>query len=176
MRFTRIKMQSTLEKLDLYPVRLQSTPALARDAPRRHARERSAAIPERISEVPQHAAVGHVRDSRNSYFARLLRALHESRRIQAARTISRYRCLLQGGGEASQGDQPESSNGGELDMSSDHRSHLAPPQPSMPFNARTLTIIAVVGFGILHLIGGIIISRASDDRPAESSLAAIHGD
>jgi hypothetical protein len=32
------------------------------------------------------------------------------------------------------------------------------------------------GFGILHLIGGIIMSRASDDRPVDSSLAAIHGD
>jgi hypothetical protein len=176
MRFTRIKMRGSIERLGLNPVWLQSAPALAPDAPQRRARARYPAISERILELPQHAAVGHVRDSRSSYFARLLRALHESRRIEAARTISRYLQLLQEGGEASQRDQPENTIGGELDMSSDDCSHCPPPQPSMPLNARTMTIIAVVGFGILHLIGVIIMSRASDDRPAESSLAAIHGD
>jgi hypothetical protein len=169
-------MRRSLEKLELNPVRLQSAPALAPGTPRWQARGRHAAIPERILEVQQHAAVGHAGDSRNIFFARLLKALRESRRIEAARTISRYRHLLPGGDEAGQSDQPEIASGGELDMASDDCSHSPPSRPAQPFNARTLTIMIVVGFGILHLIGGILMSRASDDRPAENSFAALHGD
>jgi hypothetical protein len=47
---------------------------------------------------------------------------------------------------------------------------------SMSFNVRTLTIIALVGFGILHLIGGIMVSHAAHDRAVENSSPEIRGD
>jgi hypothetical protein len=178
-------MQSSLEKRELPLARLQGAPAFAPDGPQRRAHELYRAISQRALEVPPDAAVGPaVRDlrrgapvsNRKSYFARLLRALHYSRRLEAASVMRRYGYLLQGGGEASQSNQPEIAKQGRLDMASGDYPCVPPAKPLMWFNVRTLTIIAVVGFGILHLIAGTIVSRASHDRPAESSSTGVRGD
>jgi hypothetical protein len=45
----------------------------------------------------------------------------------------------------------------------------------MSLNAKILITAAVVGFGILHVVGGTILQRASD-RPATENAMLHNGD
>jgi hypothetical protein len=49
------------------------------------------------------------------------------------------------------------------------------PNGSMPLNVWVLIALTVVGFGILHVIGGIALNT-SGTRPMEAPSTAIHGD
>ena len=180
----RVKeMQSSRDRPDLSAARLESTPAPAPGAPQRDAHERSPAILERVLGVHQHAAVGYaIRTSRTgtsdrkSYFARLLEALHESRRLQAMRVIRHYQHLIREGREANQNDRPEIASAGNFDKANGDYSRVPRPRPAMSVSVRMLTATAVIGFGILHLIGGARLSHGSNHRPTQNSISAIHGD
>jgi hypothetical protein len=39
-----------------------------------------------------------------------------------------------------------------------------------------LIAVAIVGFGVLHVVGEIMLNNASHTRSTEGSLIAIHGD
>jgi hypothetical protein len=61
-------------------------------------------------------------------------------------------------------------------MKSHFYAQVPRPRPSMSFRVRMLMIIAVVAFGALHLMGGIVLSHASHDQPVQDSSAAMRGD
>jgi hypothetical protein len=117
-------------------------------------------------------------------FGNFLEALHDSRRRQAAREIHRYQQLVREAREYDARPRPESQrsrHGGGQAMSanlSSHSSstdHLPKPQSSMSFKLRILMAAALVGFGILHLIGGATMQRASKP-PTEAAMLAHTGD
>jgi hypothetical protein len=175
-------MKSSRDKLDLSAAGLESTPAPAPGVPQRDAHERSPAILERALGVHQHAAAGYAiptsrtgASDRKSYFARLLEALHDSRRLQALRVIRHYGHLIQEGRKASPNDRPEIASASNPDEANGDYSRVPRPRPAMSFGVRMLTAIAVIGFGILHLIGGARLSHGSNDRPTQNSISAIHG-
>jgi hypothetical protein len=53
--------------------------------------------------------------------------------------------------------------------------HLPKPQSSMSLKLRILMAAALVGFGILHLIGGTTMHRASSP-PTEAAMLTRTGD
>jgi hypothetical protein len=61
-------------------------------------------------------------------------------------------------------------------MANSDYSRVQRPNRSMSRNAWMLIAVAVVGFGILHVLGGIALLGASSTRPTETSPTAIHGD
>lgn len=111
--------------------------------------------------------------------APLLNALRESRRIQAARIIRQYQHLV---AEARAIEplnnvlQPEHSTGGNVDMAINNHSHDRRPNGSMSFKAWILIAVTVIGFGILHVFGGITLLNASSAIHTETPPATIHGD
>jgi hypothetical protein len=50
------------------------------------------------------------------------------------------------------------------------------PNGSISLNTWTLIAIAVVGFGILHVLGGLALLGTSSNGPTETPPSAIHGD
>ena len=52
---------------------------------------------------------------------------------------------------------------------------LPKPQPSMSFKLRILIATVLVGFGVLHLIGGTMMQRASKP-PTEDAMLTPTGD
>jgi hypothetical protein len=50
------------------------------------------------------------------------------------------------------------------------------PQPSMSPTVKSLVAITLVGFGLLHLIAGAIVQRASVTPPIETMMIARNGD
>jgi hypothetical protein len=55
-------------------------------------------------------------------------------------------------------------------------SRVQRPKGSMSFNAWGLVALIIVGFGILHVIGGIALRNTSGTSPTETQSAAIHRD
>jgi hypothetical protein len=47
---------------------------------------------------------------------------------------------------------------------------------STSLNAWVLIAVAIVGFGILHVVGEMMLHKASHISSTEGSLTAIHGD
>lgn len=116
--------------------------------------------------------------SRKGYFAPLMDALHETRRLQAVSVLHQYRHLIAGNHVCEAQDEVTDRAipaGGLLDMANGDYSRAQRSTRSMALN-RWILITAVVVFGILHVAGGIILFNASSTRPTETLIAAIRGD
>lgn len=98
--------------------------------------------------------------SRTSIASTIIAALHESRRLEAINIIHRYRDL--------------GSDRGEINL-------CAPtPSPNSKTSARQvlnkeskkvrrlsethLMILILLGFGVVHMIGGVLMARAAPDQ------------
>jgi hypothetical protein len=55
-------------------------------------------------------------------------------------------------------------------------SRVQRPKGPMSLNVWVLITLTVVGFGILHVIGGIALRNTSSTSPTETPSAAIHHD
>ena len=62
-----------------------------------------------------------------------------------------------------------------LSSHSSSMDHLPKPQSSMSFKLRILMAAALVGFGILHLIAGTMMQRASS-KSTETATLTYTGD
>jgi hypothetical protein len=110
---------------------------------------------------------------RNGFFATLLNALDESRRLQAQHVIRQYRHLIVKERLIKTPDcdcecVPEDNS----DMAITNDSCAQRPSTSL----RAWMIALVVVFGILHLVGGIMLFGAASTRSMETALTAIRGD
>jgi hypothetical protein len=122
---------------------------------------------------------------RNGLFGRLLDALHDSRRRQASRVIHQYRHLIAAPRSVKTGasqttarifEQPK----GKIKMTTSDDANGQPqsrPMNTLTSNGLTWALIAacVIGFGILHIAGGVIINGAVKPT-AEMPPVVLHGD
>jgi hypothetical protein len=103
----------------------------------------------------------------------LLSALQESRRQQAVRIISRYRHLVH---EPPGIERPKmiQKRKTEADESRNlaSQSSVGGRQPIVGL----MIALAILGFGILHLIGASVLQRDLDHRGTESASLSIRGD
>lgn len=110
---------------------------------------------------------------RKGFFAALLNALHESRRRQAQRVIGQYRNLIAKERVIKAPDRNceyVAEDISEMAITNDSRAR----RPSTSIKA---WIIAVaVAFGILHIVGAIMLFGAPSTRPIETEPTSIHGD
>jgi hypothetical protein len=110
-------------------------------------------------------SVSSPRRSKKSIFAIILYALHHSRRLQAERTLRRYRDLI---------DRAEHSIAAELKLRSGEHSmfrnerllHREPTVQVPAFTRKTLIVTTLIVFLLLHLFAAAVLQRASarDDR------------
>jgi hypothetical protein len=61
-------------------------------------------------------------------------------------------------------------------MANSDYSRVQRPKGSMPLNVWVLMALTIVGFGILHVIGGMALRNTSSTSPMETPSAAIHHD
>ncbi len=116
--------------------------------------------------------------SRKGYFAPLLDALHNSRRLQAASVLHQYRHLMAGNHVCEAQDQVTErkiASGGQLDMAKGDYPRIRRSTKSEHPHMWSL-IATILAFGIIHIAGGIILLNASTAPPPESSLVAFRGD
>ncbi len=105
-------------------------------------------------------------------FGPILSALHESRRKQAADIISGYRHLID---ERSSDEIPwiqQLKTGAGISRGSVGKSRRGPWRLIL----KPLMVLVILGFGILHLIGGSIIEHVSVHRAAASAVLPLEGD
>jgi hypothetical protein len=98
---------------------------------------------------------------RKGLFGRLLDALQDSRRRQAARTIHQYRHLIAAPrsvktGAANIFEQPK----GNTKMTTSDEANNRPNGHSTKVLTWSLIAACIIGFGILHIAGGAIINGA----------------
>jgi hypothetical protein len=104
------------------------------------------------------------------YFAWLLEALHESRRLQAARVIRRHRHLVAKGHDFETADRtlkPNDFSKGDTAMAS--TDHARVQRPNKSLSLRAWVLITIIGFAALHVAGGIILLHASNSPPTQVS-------
>ncbi|SCB50639.1 hypothetical protein GA0061098_1014194 [Bradyrhizobium shewense] len=103
----------------------------------------------------------------------ILAALHESRRREAIKVIHRYRNLVPDRVETSLS-EPISSPDMETH---DRRIANSEREKNMRRLSGThLMILALIGFGIAHVIGGVLIARAAADHGSRTVDIAAWGD
>ena len=104
-----------------------------------------------------------------TFFSCLMAALHESRRAQAEQIIHRYRHLL---------DDAEPRARSVRKQESAASTSLATETAPTPrrLGLRVFISLVVLGFGVLHVIGWTMLSRAAADRPDRSAMHASYGD
>jgi hypothetical protein len=115
--------------------------------------------------------------TRRGYFARLLNALHRSRRLQASRVIRQHRHLVAKRhdlGAADSISKPNDSIRRNVDMASIDHARILRPHKSL--SLRAWVLIAVIGFGALHVVGAILLIHASNSRPSQTSTTTIDQD
>jgi hypothetical protein len=109
---------------------------------------------------------------RNSQFRPFLNALHESRRKQAARILSQYRDLIR---EPLRAEMPEAIRKHPT-ASNLWAGPVGDGRAKWRLIARSLTVLVVLGFGILHLFGASILHRGFVDPPATNDVVPTQGD
>lgn len=116
--------------------------------------------------------------SRNGFLAPLLDALHESRRLQAARIIHQYQDLIAEGRsfKALDSVSEREVQSGDRDMANGDYSRIQQSSKSVSLDTWILIAAALVGFGIIHVVGEIISLNASGAQPRETSVPAMRGD
>jgi hypothetical protein len=108
---------------------------------------------------------GTVAANRQNRLARLVDGLHDSRRLYAARIIRDSGAWL------------NSQLSKDLQSSQDLKAQrIERPGFAMPLNTKLLLAAIVVGFGILHVVGGTKLQRAPGQAPIENALPSDHGD
>lgn len=113
---------------------------------------------------------------RKGLFGRLLDALHDSRRQQAARTIHQYRHLIAAPRSVKTGtpnifERPK----GNIKMTTSDDANNRQNGHSTKVLTWSLIAACVIGFGILHIAGGAIINGAVKPT-AEMPPVQLHGD
>jgi hypothetical protein len=115
--------------------------------------------------------------ARRGYFARLLNALHRSRRLQAKRVIRQHQHLVAKRHDFEAKDKilkPNDFIKGNVDMA--RIDHARVQRPNKSLSLRAWVLIAVIGFGALHVVGAILLIHASNSRLAETSMTEMHRD
>ncbi len=115
--------------------------------------------------------------ARRGYFARLLNALHRSRRLQATRVIRQHQHLVakrQYFGAADKILKPNDFIRRNVAMASIDHARVRRPNKSL--SLRAWILIAVIGFGALHVVAAILLIHAANSRPAEISTTEMHRD
>ena len=109
---------------------------------------------------------------RKGFFATLLNALQESRRLQAQRVLRQNRHLIT---KERVIDAPVRSGGCAPQGNSAMEKFNAPraQRPSAPL--KLWIIVTAIGFCILHVVGGLLLG-APNTRSTETSLASMRGD
>jgi hypothetical protein len=110
--------------------------------------------------------------ARRGYFARLLNALHRSRRLQASRVIRQHQHLVAKRHDLEAADKflkPNDFIRRNADMASIDQARVRRPNKSL--SLRAWVLIAVIGFGALHVVGAALLIHASNSRPAETSTS-----
>jgi hypothetical protein len=99
--------------------------------------------------------------------------------MQAARAIRQHQHLIAKRhitGPLNNVLQPEYSTGSNVDMENNNHSRDQRPNGSMPLSAWILIAVTIIGFGILHVFGGITLLNASSAVHPETPPTAIQGD
>jgi hypothetical protein len=115
--------------------------------------------------------------ARRGYFARLLNALHRSRRLQATRVIRQHQHLVANRHDFAAANKvlkPNNFIEGNVVMAS--TDHARVQRPNKSLSLRAWVLIAVIAFGALHVVGAILLIHASNSRPSETSTATISRD
>ncbi len=128
------------------------------------------------SHAPQQSYSNDDAPNRKGLFGRVLDALHDSRRQQAARTIHQYRQLIAAPrsvktGAANIFEQPK----GNTKMTTSDDANNRQNGHSTKVLTWSLIAACIVGFGILHIAGGAIINGGVKP-PAEMSPVQLTGD
>ena len=107
----------------------------------------------------------------STFFSSLMEALHKSRRLQAAQIIRRYQFLLD---EAER--RPRERNARETESGAFAK--MVTESPSVPrrLGVKAFISIAILGFGILHVIGWTMLNRAATGHPDQSAVHTAYGD
>jgi hypothetical protein len=114
---------------------------------------------------------------RRGYFARLLNALHRSRRLQAARVIRQHQHLVAKRHDLKAADnilKPNDFIRRNMDMAS--TDHARVQRPNKSLSLRAWVLIAIIGFAALHVAGAILLIHASNSRPSQTSTITIDQD
>jgi hypothetical protein len=120
---------------------------------------------------------GRKSNSRAGFFAGIMRALHESRRLQAARTIRQYRHLIHQAPEAASAERTGAPSPSEQVPQIVRETVKPTGKPgAMSFNLKLIIAIVVVGFGVLHFIADGTLRHASAARPAEDRMPLANRD
>jgi hypothetical protein len=115
--------------------------------------------------------------TRRGYFARLLNALHRSRRLQATRVIRQHQHLVAKRHDFEAADKvlkPNDFIRRNVDMAS--TDHARVQRPNKSLSLRAWVLIAIIGFGSLHVVGAILLIHASNSRPSQTSTTTIDRD
>jgi hypothetical protein len=115
--------------------------------------------------------------TRKGYFLRLLDALHQSRRLQATRVIRQHQHLVAKRHDVKAANKilkPGDFIEGNAAMAS--TDHARVQRPNKSLSLRAWVLIAVIGFGALHVVGAVLLIHASNSRPAETSTTTMDQD
>jgi hypothetical protein len=117
---------------------------------------------------------------RKGLFRALLDALHDSRRRQASHAIHQYRHLIAAPRSVKTGVVPTAATifeqpKGRLKMTTSGDARARPSGGSRKTLTWTLIAACIIGFGILHIAGGVIINNAVKPT-AEMPPVVLHGD
>jgi UDP-N-acetylmuramyl pentapeptide phosphotransferase/UDP-N-acetylglucosamine-1-phosphate transferase len=109
---------------------------------------------------------------RSSVFSALIAALHESRRLEAARIVRSYQHLCEeAGSEISQKTAAPEMGG---------RVFTSPVNGGFPgwnrLGVKSLITLVLLGFGILHLIGGALLDHARAAHAVQNAAFTAEGD
>jgi hypothetical protein len=109
----------------------------------------------------------------------LIGALRVSRRIQAARAIRHYRHLLHD--NCDPGTKAEFAARvfakGVASMPTDLNQQRAPRSgASLSFNAKVSIAAVILGFGLLHVIGGVMLHGPATPRGDDNKMPIARGD
>lgn len=118
---------------------------------------------------------------RRGVFSFLFDALHESRRRQAARVIHLHRHLIE-----SHASRPVGWNAGNTVSGQAAARETIQPVHAAPALARSslsgrlavkfLIALVILGFGILHLVGGTLLDRNAATHHVQNAAIAPRGD
>jgi hypothetical protein len=115
--------------------------------------------------------------TRKGNFARLLHALHQSRRLQATRAIRRHQHLVAKRHSLKAPDNFLKPNDFiERNVAMASTDHARVRRPNKSLSLRAWVLIAVIGFAALHVVGAILLIHASSSRPAEASTSTVNRD
>ena len=106
------------------------------------------------------------------FFARVMAALHESRRRQAAHAILQHRHLIHREHEAEAAKTTGAPSPRERvpQIVRETEKPTATPGATMSFNSKLIIAIVVAGFAVLHFIADGTLRHASAMQPTEDRM------